>query len=60
MQRVLAIQQRKFARKPVGYLEAADLGAVLAQPDGTSDAGRRDAVLLSVLYDTPCARVVVA
>lgn len=52
MQRVLAIPPRRFARKPVGYLEAADLGAILAQPDGTSATGRRDAVLLSVLYDT--------
>lgn len=52
MQRVLAIPHRRFARKPVGYLEAADLGAVLAQPDTTSVTGRRDAVLLSVLYDT--------
>jgi site-specific recombinase XerD len=52
MQRVLAIPLRRFARKPVGYLEAADLGAVLAQPDGKSATGRRDAVLLSVLYDT--------
>jgi integrase/recombinase XerD len=52
MQRVLAILPRRFARKPVGYLEAADLGAVLAQPDGSSATGRRDAVLLSVLYDT--------
>ncbi|HEY5100887.1 MAG TPA: tyrosine-type recombinase/integrase [Gaiellaceae bacterium] len=52
MQRVLAIPARRFPRRPVGYLEAADLGAVLAQPDGSSAAGRRDAVLLSVLYDT--------
>lgn len=52
MQRVLAMPARRFPRRPVGYLEAADLGAVLAQPDGSSAAGRRDAVLLSVLYDT--------
>lgn len=52
MQRLLAIPARKFPRKPVGYIEAADLGAVLAQPDGSSAAGRRDTVLLSVLYDT--------
>lgn len=52
MQRVLATPPRRFARKPVGYLEAADLGVVLAQPDATSATGRRDAVLLSVLYDT--------
>jgi integrase/recombinase XerD len=52
MQRVLAIPSRRFVRKPVGYFEAADLGVVLAQPDATSATGRRDAVLLSVLYDT--------
>lgn len=52
MQRLLAIPSRRFARQPVSYLEAADLGAVLAQPDATSATGRRDAVLLSLLYDT--------
>jgi integrase/recombinase XerD len=52
MQRVLAIPSRRIARKPVAYLEAADLGVVLAQPDLTHANGRRDAVLLSVLYDT--------
>lgn len=52
MQRVLAIPPRRFARKPVSYFEAADLSVVLAQPDGNSTTGRRDAVLLSVLYDT--------
>jgi site-specific recombinase XerD len=52
MQRILAIPPRRFARRPVAYLEAADLGAVLAQPDGVTPVGRRDAVLLSVLYDT--------
>jgi integrase/recombinase XerD len=52
MQRILAIPSRRFARKPVDYLEAADLGAVLAQADDSTAIGRRDAVLLSVLYDT--------
>lgn len=52
MQRVLAIPSRRAARKPMAYLETADLGAVLAQPDVTSIAGRRDAVLLNVLYNT--------
>jgi len=33
---------RRFARQPGGYLEAADLGAVLAQPDATCATGRRD------------------
>lgn len=52
MQRVLAIPSRRVARKPMAYLEAADLGAVLAQPDVDTASGRRDAVLLNVLYNT--------
>ncbi len=52
MQRVLAIPSRRVARKPMVYLEAADLGVVLAQPDVDTALGRRDAVLLNVLYNT--------
>jgi site-specific recombinase XerD len=52
MQRVLAIPSRRVARKPMAYLESDDLGAVLAQPDIHTASGRRDAVLLNVLYNT--------
>lgn len=51
-QRIIAIPLRRFARKEVGYLSRDYLAALLAQPDLSQPAGRRDAVLLSVLYDT--------
>jgi site-specific recombinase XerD len=40
----------------VGYLSAEDLAVIFQQPDLTTREGRRDAVLLSLLYDT-AARV---
>jgi site-specific recombinase XerD len=51
-QKILAIPQRRHARIAVGYLSREELAEILAQPDLESREGRRDAVLLSVLYDT--------
>jgi len=51
-QQILAIPLRRCARPAVGYLSKQRLTEILAQPDVQSAAGRRDAVLLSVLYDT--------
>ena len=51
-QRVIAIPLRRHPRRTVGYLAKEDLARILAQPDVHTGAGRRDAVLLSVLYDT--------
>jgi len=51
-QQVLAIPTQRCARRTVDYLSVADLAAILAQPDLSTVAGRRDAVLLSLLYDT--------
>ncbi len=51
-QQILAIPLRRHARPSVGYLSKEYLAQVLAQPDLRTRAGRRDAVLLSVLYDT--------
>ena len=51
-QKILAIPQRRHARATVGYLSKEDLAEVLAQPDLRNRQGRRDAVLLSILYDT--------
>lgn len=51
-QKILAIPQRRHARPTVGYLSKEDLAEILAQPDLRKRAGRRDAVLLSILYDT--------
>ncbi len=51
-QRILAIPLRRFIRKEVGYLSKDYLAVLLEQPDIRRPAGRRDAVLLSLLYDT--------
>jgi len=50
-QRILAIPLRRHARSIVGYLSKEYLAQILAQPDLHTHAGRRDAVMLSVLYD---------
>lgn len=51
-QRIIAIPLRRHPRTTVGYLAKDDLARILAQPDVRTREGRRDAVLLSVLYDT--------
>jgi len=51
-QQILAIPLRRHPRHSVGYLSKELLAQILAQPDLRTPSGRRDAVLLSVLYDT--------
>jgi len=51
-QQILAIPLRRYPRQSVGYLSKELLAQILAQPDLHTPSGRRDAVLLSVLYDT--------
>lgn len=49
-QKILAIPLRRHARPTIAYLSKEELADILVQPDLPD--GRRDAVLLSVLYDT--------
>ena len=51
-QRILSMPLRRFTQRSVGYLSKEHLTAILAQPDLKTLEGRRDAVLLSLLYDT--------
>jgi site-specific recombinase XerD len=51
-QQILAIPLRRHPRQSVGYLSKELLAQILAQPNLRTPSGRRDAVLLSVLYDT--------
>lgn len=51
-QQVLSLPMQRWQREPVSYLTRDDLQAILAAPDLAQRQGRRDAVLLSVLYDT--------
>ncbi len=51
-QQILSIPLRRSVRANVEYLSKDHLAALLAQPDLNTQEGRRDAVLLSILYDT--------
>jgi site-specific recombinase XerD len=51
-QRILAIPMQKVSRKNVGYLEGDEMATILKQPAPEEWLGRRDQVLLAVLYDT--------
>ena len=51
-QQILAIPLRRFVHSEVNYLSKDHLAALLAQPNLEKTEGRRDAVLLSVLYDS--------
>lgn len=51
-QRILAIPLRRISRPEPVYLSTEHLAVLLQQPDRATRAGRRHAILLSVLYDT--------
>ncbi len=51
-QRILGIPFQRYPKPIVSYLPAEDLKVLLAQPDLSTPEGRRDAVLLTLLYDT--------
>lgn len=51
-QRILAIQGKRVPTSiAINYLSPEQMKAILAQPDLTSRQGRRDATMMSVLYD---------
>lgn len=51
-QRILAIPSCRYPRPPIQYLTQRDTANILAQPDSQTPSGRRDRVLLSLLYDS--------
>ena len=51
-QQVLAIPAKRFERGSVGHLTRPQVQALLDAPDATTRAGRRDRVLLTILYNT--------
>jgi integrase/recombinase XerD len=56
IQKILAIPNKRKTKPIVPYLTANELKILLEQPDLKTKGGRRDLVLLAVLYDT-AARV---
>ncbi|MDR1246904.1 MAG: site-specific integrase [Clostridiales Family XIII bacterium] len=51
-QDIIGIKFKKYQKPVIGYLLPEQTELLLRQPDVTTKKGRRDAVLLSVLYDT--------
>ena len=51
-QKILAIPMKKTDKPPLMYLPLDSIKGLLEQPDCTTIQGKRDAVLLSLLYDT--------
>lgn len=51
-QRILHLPFKKTLGRVVGYLTKDEVEAILAQPDRTTPKGRRDYLVLALLYDT--------
>jgi len=51
-QSVLAIPMKRFDRPLLGHLSRPELEAILAATDSTTPSGRRDHLLMSLLYNT--------
>lgn len=52
LQRILLIPSKRAERKEVRYLSADEMGAIIRAPGRETPRGRRDTVLLALLYDT--------
>lgn len=52
VQQILAIPMKRFDKPLLGFLSRAEVRAILAAPDVTTWCGRRDRVLLKLLYNT--------
>lgn len=51
-QRILAIPNKRYQRRPVAFLDHAEIEALLSAPDTSTWIGRRDRALLSVALQT--------
>ena len=49
---MLAVPSKRFDRPLLGFLTRPEVDAVLAAPDPTTWSGRRDVILLTLLYNT--------
>ena len=52
IQRVLAMPNKRFERRPIDFLVRAEIDALLAAPDRSTWSGRRDHALLLVAVET--------
>ena len=51
-QRILRIPQKRQIRKSLGYLSADEIKKILDEIDRLSKLGRRDYLLIALIYDT--------
>jgi site-specific recombinase XerD len=51
-QRILVISSKKAVRPTLGYLSADEMETLLGQADRSTNKGKRDYLLLALLYDT--------
>lgn len=51
-QRIMSIPFHRCEKRSIPYLTVIEVELLFAQPDLTTEAGRRDALMLRVLYDT--------
>ena len=51
-QRILAMPNKRYERRPIEFLERAEIDALLAAPDAATWSGRRDRTLLTVAIQT--------
>jgi integrase/recombinase XerD len=51
-QRILAMPSKRYVRRTVAFLDASEMAALLAAPDRSKWAGRRDHVILLVALQT--------
>jgi site-specific recombinase XerD len=51
-QRILAMPSKRYVRRTVAFLDASEMAALLAAPDRSKWAGRRDHVILLVAIQT--------
>lgn len=52
--RILNIPYKRVPEKPMDYLETDEMEALIAQPDRATAMGRRDYLILALMYNTGC------
>lgn len=52
VQQILAIPMKRFEKPLLGFLSRDEIQAMLAAPDATTWCGRRDRLMLALLYNT--------
>ena len=51
-QRIMAIKYKKQEQKSISYLSVEGIKLILKQPDITTEKGRRDVIMISLMYDS--------